>query len=328
MGLSLAGVPLLVGGTAHAASDATAPTDAAKYLSLCRKYGVASGKDVLATDKAYELRGVVSGIAESSDSYNLLLRSADGATMNLAGSGPAPALGVNATVRILVDGASAGSSPSILAVVTEGDAALAQESQRIAAAKKSGKKASVRSGARKGRSVVPLASRSLTTPRVPVTTPEETLAAYKKAIRYFNPNGSEEEIDTIARAVLRYSIQYQVDARLVMAVFAVESGFKSDATSHSGAMGIGQLMPGTAADLGVDDAYDPVQNIEGAIKYLRRELDRYQGKDEWTRLQLVLASYNAGPNAVKKYQGVPPYRETQNYVRKVSAWYLRFIGVR
>lgn len=104
--------------------------------------------------------------------------------------------------------------------------------------------------------------------------------------------------------------------RLVQAVVQVESGYNRKALSKKGAMGLMQLMPATARELGVQDAYDAEQNVRGGTLYLRRLLDRYDGD-----LVFALAAYNAGPTAVDRYGGVPPYRETQNYVRKVLALY-------
>jgi soluble lytic murein transglycosylase-like protein len=112
-----------------------------------------------------------------------------------------------------------------------------------------------------------------------------------------------------------------VDPALIKAIIANESGFNAHATSNVGAQGLMQLMPGTAAGLGVTDAYDPAQNVAGGTKYIKGLLDHFNGD-----VRLAVAAYNAGPGAVEKYGGVPPYAETQNYVQNVLSSYAKYRG--
>ena len=119
----------------------------------------------------------------------------------------------------------------------------------------------------------------------------------------------------ISEAIEAAALANNVDARLLTAIARRESAFREDALSHAGAVGIMQLMPATARVLGVN-AYDTRENIFGAAHYLRRLLDTYRGD-----LDLTLAAYNAGPGAVQKFGGIPPYRETQAYVKSVRAAY-------
>ena len=105
-----------------------------------------------------------------------------------------------------------------------------------------------------------------------------------------------------------------LDPALLAGLIKQESGFKADARSGAGAQGLTQLMPGTAAGLGVTNPLDPGQAIEGGAKYLKQQLDRFGGD-----AARALAAYNAGPGAVQRFGGVPPYAETQNYVRAVQA---------
>ncbi len=125
---------------------------------------------------------------------------------------------------------------------------------------------------------------------------------------------SKSEIVSIINEV---SNKYDVDPKLIEALVKQESGFNPNAKSKAGALGLMQLMPSTAKGLGVTDPMDVRQNIEGGVKYVKSMLNRFNGN-----VILALAAYNAGPNAVKRYDGVPPYKETQNYVRSILANYL------
>lgn len=122
-----------------------------------------------------------------------------------------------------------------------------------------------------------------------------------------------------AADVNRIAKKYAVDPALVRAVIHAESAFNAKAVSNKGAQGLMQLMPGTASDLGVKNAMDASQNIEGGVKYLAYLLNQFDGD-----IKLATAAYNAGPNAVKKYNGIPPYSETKVYVERVGILHNRY----
>ena len=148
-------------------------------------------------------------------------------------------------------------------------------------------------------------------------------AAWVKGISFQNPFSfarlfGERQVNQlqIRDYVMTASRQYQVPPELIWAVISVESNFNPEAISPAGAVGLMQLMPTTAASLNVSDPADPYQNVLGGTRYLRYLLDRFDGKKE-----LALAAYNAGPTAVRRHGGIPPYGETRRYVKKVLTRY-------
>ena len=115
--------------------------------------------------------------------------------------------------------------------------------------------------------------------------------------------------------------KYRLDPPLIKAVIRAESAWNPRAISRAGAQGLMQLMPGTSKDMDVDDPFDPAQNIEAGTRYLRSMLDKFNGD-----LVIALAAYNAGPRAVEKYGGVPPYGETRRYIKRVQRYYRGYLG--
>ena len=130
--------------------------------------------------------------------------------------------------------------------------------------------------------------------------------------------GQSSQYDALIDAAAQ---RHGVDPALLRALIRQESGFNANARSSAGAVGLTQLMPATAAALGVKDPTDPAQSIEGGATYLRQQLDRFGGD-----VSKALAAYNAGPGAVEKYNGVPPYPETQSYVQRILAYRQEYQG--
>jgi soluble lytic murein transglycosylase-like protein len=129
---------------------------------------------------------------------------------------------------------------------------------------------------------------------------------------------SARDPQELRRLAIEAAERHRLDPELVLAVVSVESAFRPDAVSSKGAQGLMQLMPGTARELGVQDAFDPQDNLDGGVRHLSELLALYGGD-----LKRALAAYNAGAGAVARHGGLPPYRETRDYVRKVLERYER-----
>jgi soluble lytic murein transglycosylase-like protein len=159
----------------------------------------------------------------------------------------------------------------------------------------------------------PAAAATRVVPATPVA-----VAVYAKVLHHINPQMPGWQSHDLARRVLVSAERWRLDANMLVAIVTVESRWHTHAVSRAGAIGLGQLMPGTAALLGVNP-HDPVQNLSGAARYLRGLMQRFGPK----HYDLVFAAYNAGPKAVTEYGGIPPFDETQNYVVRVLATWER-----
>jgi len=154
--------------------------------------------------------------------------------------------------------------------------------------------------------------------KVYINVPETAAASRRGIVNGFRPVKSTLALppEEVTRLVHEAAARKQVDPKLVHSIIQVESGYDPNAVSRKGAMGLMQLIPGTAKRFGVENPFDPKQNIHGGVSYLRHLLDMFGGD-----VTLSLAAYNAGENSVLRFGGIPAFQETQDYVRKVNNLY-------
>lgn len=252
---------------------------------------------------ALEMSGQVSGILVSSNQKTLMVRLDDDQSVEIAAADLPTEVQAGVRVRCLARsryGAASGPLTLEAIVIDVGRAPVVPRRARY-------------QGGIYG-NLVPLPSRGA----------DDVLLRCKRAIAYLNPRLSFQENELIASSIVTYSNYLGVDPYFVVAVVAAESRFNPNARSYKGALGLGQLMPSTARGIGVNP-YDPVENLAGAIRILRGHLEKYEGQPY--QVALALSSYNAGSGAVAKHGGVPPYRETRNYIWKVYEYYCWMLGV-
>lgn len=321
-------------------------------------------ENIAAMPQAYkgtvvELKGVVGGKASSGDTLMIVLNMADGKSANLdIPNSEAPLLQrlSNPTVRVLVEvgEAALGNNLPLKVLAVSHDSEVSAVEKALDLEEKQRLRRMVErqrqdaNSMLKGNRSRATAYRGNPARGIPVSADVQKLAEYymprlkertrpifvpyMNFIMNHNPKLGSQKAALIAANLLHFSDQYDVDPRLVVSMIIAESDFDPNSTSRTGAMGLGQLMPGTARSLGVSNAYDPVQNLEGCIHYLKNRLDLYANKSagngtlSFEQIRLALAAYNAGAGAVKKYGGVPPYRETQAYVRRIETLYRQLSG--
>ena len=322
----LTGLVIVLAAPSVAFSSVWMPTD--EYLSTRRQSAALLGQNASSAianpgafqGKTIELQGVVTGVAQREGNSSFVV-SSHGQSCIVSSSDSDPQVEPGSAVRMLARVGAPGAPGDFVLLATAWDFQITQK-EKAAIARLNKPKAPQRTLSSRGdfaRSDV-LAAKWV-----------DILEPYKKAIMRFNRKLSAGQAEAIACYILEYSSKYDVDPRLVVSVVLAESHFRLDATSRCGAMGLGQLMPGTAAGMGVSNAYDPHQNLAASVRLIRGHLDKLSGHAKWSQLTwdhlaLALASYNAGPGAVRKYGGVPPYRETQAYIARVTSIYRQLCG--
>ncbi len=324
--------PLLLLALAHLAPA----QDSAAYLKARADRGIVQAASPAAlrnllNPRVLELSGKPKGTCQIGDVTVLVLELPNGESQEVqAKAMPEWLANETGAVRALVrcERGSGGLKATLLAAAKEIDVLAAEEAYWRRQAEK--RKAS------DAKATKPIASRHSDTPRGrslfgpigrgsrrTVVATSRIAPVYAAYIQGRNPRLTADKAMGIANDLIRFSVYYGIEPQLVVAILLVESGFDPNAVSHSGAVGLGQLMPDTARWMGVRDSYDTTQNLYGMIKLLNTHMRQFNRPADDP---LVLAAYNAGEGAVRRHGGVPPYRETQAYVQRVTAYFHKLRG--
>ncbi|MCX6381785.1 MAG: lytic transglycosylase domain-containing protein [Armatimonadetes bacterium] len=342
-------------------------TDGADYVALRNKsscnrqlsYTIVQANPPSYNGQVMELRGTVGGMIKG-DTLAIVLNMTDQNFVNL--DVPTNEAGwlqqvTNPMVRVLVKVENAGIGNAVpmkvLAISHDSEVGAIESVQAVRDREyerrmETRKRMEARSMLAKSQQRSQLGSRGGVNRDTPVTADIQKLAEYYapklgtrvrdcfvpylRFVANYNRRLSMSTAALITANLLYFADRYDVDPRLAVAMIIAESGFDPMSTSRTGARGLGQLMPGTAQSLGVSNSYDPAQNLDGSIRYLRNRLDLFRDKGApgggigIEQIRLAMAAYNAGAAAVKRHGGVPPFRETQAYVRRVESLYRQLSG--
>jgi len=294
-----------------------------EYLKVRVRYGITQATSVAALEtmvgsRICEVRGRVKGTISIGEKHSLMLQRTDGESMMVSCDKIPDWLSNNDTpARLLVKASRPNESANIRATLL-GVAAEAQIEPLDEAQARKDQQVSKKI-------VRPKKRRNARTWYLPAS---QVTPIYANFIKTRNKQLTDRQAMTIAQGIVGFSIKYGVDARLIMAMVLCESGFNPNARSYAGAMGLGQLMPGTARGMGVSNAYDSMENLNATVRLIGGHMNNYRKSsgNEFEALTLALAAYNAGSGAVRKWGGVPNYRQTKSYITKVVGWYRTFCG--
>jgi soluble lytic murein transglycosylase-like protein len=320
----------------------------AEYLKLRSKFKVTEAAspaalEVLVGERTLEIRGRVKGSIVSSDGSGILYIASDSGDLSVsAKSIPEWLKGTDTTARLIVHAkrqdVQFALECELIGAARDEDVRPYDSTSRKKSSSSSSKSPKGAIGKQPAREVKSSPSRGgfeRSNPRIDpnevwTVSADEALPHYKAYVKKINKRLSDAQTEEIARAVIGFSMKYGVDARLIMAIVLCESDFNPKDVSHAGAMGLGQLMPDEVKRFGISNVFDETENLYGTVRLIKEHLDRYGPKysDTMEVLRRSLAAYNAGVGAVKKYDGVPPYKETQNYVRKVIKAYRDMCGIK